>query len=515
MESRSLKSARNIFTGVISKLLTMLLAFITRTIFIRMLGVEYNGINGLYSNILSILALSELGIGNVLNYTLYRALQKHDEKRINALVFYFKKIYRIIAFAVLGVGLLLVPILPYIVNSDFPQEEVVTYYILYLLNSVVSYFVVYKTTVIVADQNNYISSICETVTTMLMYVFQVIYLLAKRDFWGYLVIQVLCMVLRNVILNAIANRKYPYLKHLDPKNQIGAEDKRYLFDNIKATFLYKLAGVIVNNTDNLLISIIVGTVFVGYYSNYSMIISYIASFVSIFITGITASLGNLNAEDNEKKSYETFQGMVLVFSFIGAVVSSCLVNCLQGFIAVWIGDEHVMPMSWVIVIVLNNYLSEVMSPIWMFRETMGLFQQVKYVLLVTAGLNIVLSIALGIPFGVPGILFATALSKLMYQYWYEPKLLFHLKFKKSMKNFFSNQFRQFGAGICSVIVSWFACSFLEEGLIGLIIRALLSAMLAFGITYIFNCRSNAWNLLYHRYILLWMGKLKRKLGVKA
>ena len=122
MESRSYKSARNIFAGVLSKLITMLFAFATRTVFIRMLGVEFNGINGLYSNILSILALSELGIGNVLNYTLYRALKQNDETRISALVQYFKKIYRIISFVVLGVGLLLVPLLPYIVNSDLPQQ---------------------------------------------------------------------------------------------------------------------------------------------------------------------------------------------------------------------------------------------------------------------------------------------------------------------------------------------------------------------------------------------------------
>ena len=238
-ESRTKRASRNVVVGVLSKLIIMVFAFATKTLFIRLLGVEYNGVNGLYGNILAVLALSELGVGNVLNYTLYSALRNNDTEKVQSLVKYFRRIYYGIAMAVSFIGLALVPFLHYIINSDLPLNELKTYYILYLANSVASYFVVYKTTVIVADQNNYISSICEIVTTIIMYVAQIVYLLLFKDFLGYLIIQVSCTVLKNAMLNFITNKKYPYLKHL--KNGISTlpqEDKNKIVDNIKSTFLY-------------------------------------------------------------------------------------------------------------------------------------------------------------------------------------------------------------------------------------------------------------------------------------
>lgn len=498
MESRSKKSARNILTGFVSKILLMVFAFSTKTIFVRLLGVEYNGVNGLYSNILSILALSELGLGNVLNYTLYQALRENNEKKIRSIVKYFKKVYLLIALSVSCVGILLIPLLPYIVKTTLPQKEVILYYLLYLLNSVASYFVVYKTTVISADQNNYITNICETFFTFIMYILQIVYLLLCKDFLGYLIIQVLCTVLKNLVLSRIADRRYPYLKEGEIVSD--AFNKEILIENIKSTFLYKIAAVILNNTDNILISIMVGTVFVGYYSNYYMIVTYIAAFVSIFITGITASLGNLNAAKDREASYNMFNMLTLIFSFIGTIVACCFLNCMQGFIPIWLGKENVMPFSWVIAIVINNYVNEIMSPVWMFRETMGLFKQVRYLMLITAGLNLIFSIGLGALWGVPGVLLATVLAKLVSQYWYEPRLLFKQQFEKPVKNFFLNQAKQILACLVSAIGSYIVCGYIGSTIIGIIMRAIISSIIAVIVVFVVNCRSDAWKALYSRYI---------------
>ena len=498
MESRSKKSARNIFIGIINKFLLISFSFATKTVFIRLLGAEYNGISGLYTNILSILSLSELGLGNVLNYSLYQALKDHDELKIRSIVQYFKKIYRIIAFGVCGIGLLLVPFISFIVNTTLPQREVVLYYLLYLLNSVVSYFVVYKTTVISADQDAYISNICETATNFLMYVVQIVYLLRFQAFLGYLLIQVFCTVLKNILLSCIADKKYPYLT-VDIVDKTVFE-KKSLLENIKAMFLYKVSAVVLNNTDNILISVIVGTVAVGYYSNYYIVITYIAAFVGIFITGITASLGNLNAQKNEKASYEMFMMLSLVFNFIATMVACCLLNCLQVFIPIWIGKEYVMPISWVAVIIINNYLNEIMSPIWMFRETMGMFKQVKFLMPITATLNLVFSVVLGLKFGVPGILIATVLSKIVSQYWYEPKILFRERFHMHGSVFFLAQMRQILTSIVAMAVSYFLCHWMSSSFVGLIERALVSGMTALLIVWLVNRKSFAWQELYKRYV---------------
>ena len=488
----------------------MIFAFATKTLFIRLLGVEYNGVSGLYGNILAVLALSELGVGNVLNYALYSALRNNDTDKVQSLVRFFRKIYYGIALAVCLIGLALVPFLHYIINSDLPLNELKTYYVLYLANSVVSYFVVYKTTVIVADQNNYINSICEIVTTIIMYATQMVYLLLFKNFFGYLIIQVSCTILKNVMLNFITNKKYPYLRRLNSGiSTLPQEDINKIIENIKSTFLYKIANVILNNTDNILISIILGTVYVGYYSNYYMIISYIIVFVGIFITGITASLGNLNSENNSEASYQMFKILSLIFSFIGTIEMCCLINCFQQFITIWIGSDNVMDYSWVIVISLNLYLSTLMNPIWMFRETMGLFKQVRYILLITAALNIIFSVILGNIFGVPGILSATFISKLASQYWYEPRILFK-KMGKPVYLFYCNQIKQIIVMLTAAGISMAVCNLFGHSFIWLITRAVVSTTIAIILVFIFNYRNEAMSQIKTRFCELLINKLSNK-----
>lgn len=510
-ESRTKSAARNVIVGILSKFFIMFFAFVTKTLFIHILGVEYNGVNGLYGNILAVLALSELGVGNVLNYALYSALKNNNTEKVKSLVCYFRKIYYGIATAVTVIGLALVPFLKFIINSDLPHDELITYYILYLANSVASYFVVYKTTVISADQKNYISSICEIATTILMYAVQIVYLLIAKDFLGYLIIQVSCTILKNVLMNTIANIKYPYLKNIwKDKASLSREEKIKIIDNIKSTFLYKIAAVILNNTDNILISVIVGTVFVGYYSNYYLIISYITTFISIFITGITASLGNLNSEKNTESSYNMFNVLELIFAFIGTVAVCCLINCLQPFIAIWIGNEQVMDFSWVVVITLNLFLTTIMNPIWMFRETMGLFKQVRYLLLITAGLNVVFSIALGKLFGVPGILAATFIAKLVSQYWYEPIILFR-EFGKPVKQFYFNQIKQLLVMILASCISVLICYIFGNNIFYILIRAIISSLIAVIMVWLFNCKSKAMSYIIDRYVSPILAKIIMKM----
>ena len=209
---RTKQAKRNITTGLVNKLLTMFMAFATRTIFIRLLGAEYTGISSLYTNILSVLSLAELGLGNVLMYYLYSALKERDEERIIELVDQFKRIYRIIIVSVILLGIGIIPFLRFIIKSNLKQSDLVLYYILYLINSVTSYAVVYRTTVLSADQKNYIANIVSTVSVMVMYVMQIIFLLIYRAFIIYLLIQVACTLLNNVLLNLITLKMYPYLK---------------------------------------------------------------------------------------------------------------------------------------------------------------------------------------------------------------------------------------------------------------------------------------------------------------
>ena len=175
-KSRSANSVRNVSFGFAQQLITLVLAFVTRTIFVRKLGAEYTGVNGLYTNILTLLSLAELGIGNVLTYSLYGALHDNDHEKLKQLISYYRKLYRYIAAAVTVVGLAIVPFLGQLVKSTLPHNEVVLYYLLFLCNSVVSYFVMFKVTLLRADQKEYIRNIVATICLLLQYVLQIAFL---------------------------------------------------------------------------------------------------------------------------------------------------------------------------------------------------------------------------------------------------------------------------------------------------------------------------------------------------
>lgn len=502
--SRSFNSARNISAGAIRQIVTLLLAFVTRTIFVRLLGAEYTGVNGLYNNILTVLSLAELGVGNVLVYSLYRPLKEHDIAKISSLTHYFKKIYNIIAVSIAGIGVAFIPFLSYIVKSTLPHDELVLYYVLYLANSVVSYFVVYKTTLIQADQKIYIQNLVCTIALVAQYIFQIVYLLVCKNFIGYLVIQVACTLLQNIVLNHIANRMYPFLK--EKTDSYSSIDTKKMKDDIKAMFLYKISAVVINNTDNILISVMFGTIYVGYYSNYYSLITYVTTFVNLLVTGTTASIGNLNAEKNPAKSYTLFRNLIYMFNIVTAFCVAAFAAIVQQFIPIWLGSEYLMRWDTVFAILFSFYVSTVVNPVWMYRETMGMFKQIKYVMVVTALLNIVLSIIFGNWFGVAGIIGATGLSRLLTIVWYEPRILYRTKFGKNVSSYFGMQAKYLLINALSIAFSLFICLQLPEAFIWIPVKAVICGAVVLGVHYIFMHKSSEFNWIKEKVLSV----LKRK-----
>lgn len=470
---RSSKALKNVATGLINKVLMLFLAFATRTLFIRLLGAEYTGVSSLYTNILSVLSLAELGLSNVLMFYLYGAIKDQDEDRICSLVQEFKKIYTGIIILVLSIGLILIPFLRYIVKSTLPTNEVIIYYILYLVNSVASYFVVYRTMVIKADQQDYISNIVQTATTVTMYVLQIVYLLIAQNFLGYLVIQVICTISNNIILNYIALKKYPYLRKTI-KSEKAVIKRRELFGNIKATFLFKISDTILDQTDSIIISVMFGTVFVGYYFNYYMLITYIVAIAGIVANGLVASFGNLNAEGNMEQSYKMFRVALLGFAIFGTFCTACYACVVQDFIPIWVGSEYVMDYRLVFAVLAVFYLRMVTNTMWMYRSSMGIFKEVQYINIAAAALNIVLSIILGKWIGVPGVIVATALSRLLTSFWYEGKVVFE-RFGKSVSIYYKQQLKDFLICAAVVSLSLLLCRFITFGGVrGLIVKLLIA-----------------------------------------
>lgn len=473
-KSRSENSFRNVSFGVVQQLVTLILAFVTRTIFVRALGAEYTGVNGLYTNILTLLSLAELGIGNVLTYSLYSALHDHDREKLRQLISYYRKLYRYIVVAVIVVGLAIVPFLGQLVKSSLPHNEVVLYYLLSLCNSAVSYLVMFKVTLLRADQKEYIRNIVATICLLLQYVLQIVFLYVNNNYTTYLIIQIIFTIMQNVICNLIANKKYPFLKKYTKETNL--INKKGLVSNVKSMFVYKVSNVVITSTSNILISILLGTIYVGYYSNYNMIINYIATFINLLITGLMASLGNLNADNDEEHSYSVFRGMVYLFSVVTIFCTVCVLNAIQGFIPIWVGSEYVLGYDVLIAILATFYVTHAFDPTWMFCETMGLFKERKNAMVVNAVLNIILSVVLARPCGMAGILGAPAIARVLTIVWWEPYILFKKKFKKPLTEYFKQQLRIIGSNALIIIVSYGLCSFVPESFVGLIARIAISGL---------------------------------------
>jgi O-antigen/teichoic acid export membrane protein len=503
MVSRARKSARNIYSGILSKVILFVFAFACRTVFVRLLGAEFTGINGLYSNILNVLSLADLGIANVFAYSLYSCLEEKNNDHLSQLVGVFKKLYILIGMTVFAIGLALVPFLPYIVNTNLPIDRLVLYYVLYLINAAASYFFAYKTIILDADQKQYINSICITISQCVMYLLQVVYLILFRDFVGYLIIQVVCTIGKNLAASRIVDLQYPVVRKKRKKddNQIETNVISTLRSNIKSTFIYKISTVMLNNTDNILISMILGTVYVGYYSNYYLLIQYVKAYTYIFTSGIQASIGNFQITENEDSSYDVFKALNLLYAGIGCVLVCAFANCIQEFIPIWVGKEYLISNASVFAILLTLYIDTISNPIYLYRETLGLFREVRYIMIPAAVINIVLSIILGKMYGLFGILFATSIARLLTSCWYEP-IVICKRLGQSVEKYFITQLKYGCVTVITLATTYVICQHISGSLMGIVCRVGITIILALVAIIVTNYKSKEFETLKNKFMIM-------------
>lgn len=425
--TRTFNSIRNVSSGLFVQIITTLIKFISRTVFIKTLGVEYLGINGLYSNILSILSLAELGFGQAIIYSMYKPIAENNEQKVVALMNFYKKVYDCVAVIVFVGGVLLIPFLDTFINSELEIFEVKIYYVLFLISTVISYLFSYKSAILNADQNQYIQTWHSLLFSIIQFVLQIIILLFTNNYVYYLVVQILISLLNNIIIAVRTNKLYPYLKE---KNELPKEEKKNIKSNVASIAMYKISGVILNNTDNILLSMLVSTAYVGYYSNYLLITSVLNTFINIIFCSPMGSIGNFNATSKNDRKYQLFKFMNLLAGYIYGAVSLVLLFVFNDFIELWVGKEFVLNSYIVFIIIVNFYMPGFLTPSWIFRDTTGLFKKTKYLFSVTALINLILSIIFGKKYGMFGILLATAIARILTNFWYEPFVLYKYVFKQ-------------------------------------------------------------------------------------
>lgn len=436
-ESRTKNASKNAISALTNKFAVLLLTFISRKFFIQYIGVEYLGINGLFGNILTILSMADLGLSTAMNVSLYKPIAEKNVKKLSALLQYYRHLYNIIAIAVTITGIGLIPFLPYIVNLDSEIPHLYLYYIIFVLKNTVSYLFVYKQSIISADQKSYLINKIDIYINVVKVITQVISIIVCKSYFIYIMVELFSVVGHNLVISRIANKQYPFLRS---KEELSRDEKKNFFNDMYSAFLYKIAGSILGGTDNILISIIVGTIAVGLYSNYFTITNNLETFIMLLFTSLTASVGNLVATSSSEKRYATFRTMQMVGNWLGAIITVCLLYLTQDFIVLWLDESMLLDSYVLIAIVINMYYTICMRPVWTFREGTGMYRQIRYIMFVTAIINIVLSIVMGKVWGVGGILVATSIAKFVTCFWYEPMLLYKNFFKVDPRKYYIEYF---------------------------------------------------------------------------
>lgn len=471
METRTKKVKRNVIYATASQITKAILLFLGRIIFAKILGPEYLGINGLFSNVLTILSLADLGMTTAMMYSLYKPLAEDDKILINKYMKFYKKIYNIIAICVLVIGLSLVPFLKYIINLPSNIDNIYIYYLIFLANSVLSYLFIYKTTLLSADQKMYIINKYDTVIQILQFILQLIVLFLTHSFILYLLIQVFCTFIGNILKVMSTKKIYPYLENTND-DELSNDEKKSIFRNIKSLFFYKMGGIIQSNTDNILISVFVGTITVGYYSNYNLIMLQIINFVTIIFTALKSTVGNFNVSADAKTQLQMFDRLDF-FNFILVGYSSVyLLFLVPDFISLCFGKDYVINFVCYIFIILNYYTSNIRQTLWIYRETSGIFEKVRYITIITAIVNLILSIFLGKIFGLLGIVSATVFSRMIYAWWKEPIVIYKDLFKEKSNTYFYKYLMRLGliSLICCGLYFVFNFFTFENMLISLIVK---------------------------------------------
>lgn len=511
-DNRTSNAIRNSTASLLQKLVQILSQFALRTAFIYILGKEYTGISGLFTDILNVLSLMELGLDSSMIFSLYEPLAKHDEKRISALLKFYKSAFTIIGFVVLGAGMACTPFLSYIVKG-VPNitEDIRIIFMMYVMTSAFSYFLIYKSILLRADQKSRIISKWTSIVTVTETALEILLLLVLKRFYAYLIIHLIATVGRNIVISRVSSQMYRDF-FADKDSFLTKEEKRKLFKDLACLTVYNLSGVVINSTDSVFISAFVGTIEVAIIGNFTLIINSVRTSVSQIVNATKPSIGNLAATSSDNKQELIFTRMNFISFWVSCLCSTCMFVLLNPFIGdIWFDPSYKIAVEIVAVLVANFFIAVMVFPVESFRTANGLFVQGWIRPAVMAVFNIILDFYWGKAWGIFGIFIATTVSRLATQVWYDPWLVYKMVFKKKVTPYYVKYcIYAILTAVCCV-VSYYLCRMIPDalGIFGFVFKLIISFAVPNLVIIAIYRKSDEFH-----YCLSVAGKLLRKFGVK-
>ena len=386
---RRKNALRNMLFGVMLKVYQIIVPFFLRTALIYFMGMEYVGLNSLFTSILQVLNLAELGVGSAMIFSIYKPLAENNTEKTCALTALYRKYYRIIG-GIIGVsGILLTPFVPFLVKGDIPES--INIYVLYWLNlggTVLSYWLfAYKNSILQASQRNDVISKIMLLTNTFQYSLQFMAVCALKNYYLYVMILLFSQALTNIITAVVADKIYPDYK---PKGQLDEVTIKSINQRIKDLFTAKLGYVTVNFADNIVISAFMGLTVLGVYQNYYFIMSAVMGFVMIIYNACTAGIGNSLITETKEKNFSDLQTLSFIICWLSGWCSSCFICLYQPFMEIWTGN--LLSDGEVLLFGIYFYVYEVNQLLNTYKDASGIWHKDRFRPLTVSAVNLCLNL---------------------------------------------------------------------------------------------------------------------------
>lgn len=455
-KSRLQYAILNMGVGGLTTILKMVLSFAVRSVFIYILGAKFLGLNGLLTSFLTALSLAELGIGNAIIYSLYRPVAQQDWAVVKAIMRLYRNVYRILALVVLIIGLIIMPFLPMIVGKQMIHNYEL-YYLIFLMNSSVSYLLTYNRSLIIAHQRNYVVSSIDFLIYSLTAGLQILTLYIFHSYGVYLTLQALLTITGNVVLTLFVHRDYGSELAGMPVVKIPDEIIAKLKKNVIGTFANKVGDVVVNGTDNILIAAFISLSAVGIYSNYQLIILAVQALLLSISSAMTSSIGNFAALNHGSKGLKLFNNHQFMNYTLTFFSSAFLFILFPPFIDFWLGNQFLLPINTTLILVVNFVVNRQRNSGNVFIDAYGLAYEQKLKPILEAFFNLVLSLIFLAVFhlGIFGVLLATTITSLGIATTYEAYVVFKYGLETPLLVFYKRYLQIIGEIALNLGVNYF------------------------------------------------------------
>ena len=479
-ESRIKNTKRNMIFSYLETFITLFFAFVSRTMIIHIFGDEYLGLSSLFTSVLQVLNMAELGFSGAIVYNMYKPVAEGDTDKVCALLAYYKKVYRIIGSIIFAVGIILTPFLPVLIKGNVPDGiNIYVLYFLYLINTGISYFAfAYKTALLNALQRLDLTKIAYSVVSILQHVIQIVVLLVFKNYYLFFTINIFGTAAKNIFSAWIANKKYPQYQC---KGSVNNETKKDIISRVKGLLVCNISMITYTTLDSIILSSFIGLTAVAIYNNYMVIFTNMSNLIVMIRNAMQVSVGNSIVKETKEKNYQD----MLLWQFLFAVLATWFVTCLlsiyQPFMRMWMGEERLLSIIDVVILCLWFFVTVISQSFFLYLSGRGLWWEVRWVYISSTVCNLLLNILLAKLIGVTGVLLSSLIATFVFNLW-QCRIILKEYFNKSIGQFLGKYFFYFIVCIISAFVAYIINQNIpDNGIFGLIIRAIICTVVSLAI----------------------------------